>query len=49
VASPPEVQLPVERASRQVQVLCDPCRHPSACRVARLGGLASKQTRSPET
>ena len=36
VASQPAVQLPVDRASRQVPVLFDPCREPTARRLELL-------------
>ena len=45
VAPQPTVQPPVERASRQVPVLGDPCRDPSARRLELLARGASLDTR----
>ena len=45
MASQPDVQLPVEHASRQVPVLFDPCRHPSARRMELLARGASLDAR----
>jgi len=45
VASHPAVQWPVERASRQVPVLSDPCRDPSARRLELLARRAPLDAR----